>query len=96
LTRDKVDLHYISGDNLHLTNRFFEDELSLNSLPNIVSELILARFVGSIVSPAISPLSDNPKISSFTHEMFVPWREEGMLEIPHQLELGQFTVYKWR
>jgi len=43
-TRDKVNSWYISGDNPHLTSRFCKDELSLNSLPNIVLESILVNF----------------------------------------------------
>lgn len=33
-TRDKINLQFISGENHHLTNRFCEDELALNSLLN--------------------------------------------------------------
>jgi len=53
----------------HLTSRFCEDELCLNSLSNMVLESILARFVKSIVSTNIELLSDYSEISSLTHKM---------------------------
>jgi len=65
LTHNKEN---ISGKNAHLTSWFYEDELSLNSLLNMVSKFILVRFVGPIVSryqTAIKP----PTISSPMHEI---------------------------
>jgi len=51
LTRDKANLLYIREDNLHFSSKSCEDELSFNSLLNIVSKLV--KFVRLIVSPAI-------------------------------------------
>jgi len=56
LTRYKTNLQYISGGNSHLISQFCEDELGLNSLPNMVSNSMLTRFVGSIVSPTIQTI----------------------------------------
>ncbi|BAT84789.1 hypothetical protein VIGAN_04224300 [Vigna angularis var. angularis] len=42
----------------------------------------------SSIPPPIGPLSDHP-ISNITHEMSIPRREGGVLEVPHRL------VYKW-
>jgi len=36
-TKDKVNLQYISGSNPHITSWFYEDELGLNSLSNMIS-----------------------------------------------------------
>jgi len=42
----------------------------------MISNLILARFGGHIVSPTIELLLDYPQIFSLTLEMSNPWHEE--------------------
>lgn len=39
--RDKTNVQYINRDNPHLRSWFNEDDLGLNSLFNIISELII-------------------------------------------------------
>jgi len=45
--KDKLNLRYISENNLHFINRFCENELDLNS------KFILTRFDGFILLPVI-------------------------------------------
>ena len=49
----------------------FEDELDLNSLFNMISESILARFDASIMPLVIGPLPDHPRIYRPTHKMYI-------------------------
>jgi len=54
-TRNKTNLQYIGGDKPHLTSQFCKNELNLNTLPNMISESSLTRFVRSIVPHTIGP-----------------------------------------
>jgi len=51
-------------------------------------------FVGSIVPPAISRLLEHSLMSSLTHEIYIPRREESVLEMSHRLEIKSPTPDK--